>query len=115
MALEVGFGNRGTTRRSRPRRRVAVLCAAGGRLRATGNRPPLLLFAPAASSTRSERPPSWHTPSEATPSPGGHAERTRGVESLRPISGFAAKRRAPNGHQPRTGRRRVDAGSYDRA
>lgn len=37
-----------------------------------------------------------------------HADRTRGAESLRPLSGFAAPRRAPNGRQPRgCDRRRV--------
>lgn len=39
----------------------------------------------------------------ANPNVTDRAERTRGDESLRSISGFAVKRRAPNGHRPRTG------------
>jgi hypothetical protein len=67
-------------------------------LRTPGNLAPArTLPIPAATSTQSDRPPSRHAPSFSIRSVTDRAERSRGDESLRSISCFAMKRRAPNG------------------
>ena len=95
-------------------RLTAVAPASGVRLRTAGNRPPLVPFAPAASSTRFDRLPSRHAPALLMRASRIARTELAASESLCPISGFVAacgryfavKRRAPNGRPTRARPRR---------
>jgi hypothetical protein len=94
-------------------------CSAAGipagrvRLRTPGSGTRSCPPAPDASKCWFRRHPAWPTPPSTTPRGTDHAAQTRVSESLRATSGFAVRRRAPNGRRqpasPRPRRRQYSS------